>query len=99
MATATQPLTRSTILANRSTGIVVTVVGVLALNLLIYVVGRAWGGAFTYTQSGKPTSVDALAVASMSVGPAAIGLTLVAWLSRRWPVLITTAKIIAPRSR
>jgi Family of unknown function (DUF6069) len=96
MAAATERLTRSTILAHRATMIVVTVVGLLAVNLVIYVVGRACGGAFTYTQSGTPTRVDAVAVAVMSAVPVTIGLTLVAWLSPRWPVLIPTAKVIAP---
>jgi len=96
MTTATQGFTRSTVLARRSTVIVITVLGVLAFNLLIYVVGRACGGAFTYTQSGRTSRVDAAAVAAMSVAPATIGLTLVAWLSQRWPGLVTTAKVIAP---
>jgi hypothetical protein len=95
MATVTQRVTRPTSLANRSTAIIVSVGSVLALNLLLYAAGRASGGAFTYTQSGKPTRVDAVAVAFMTVIPATIGLTLVAWLSRHWPALIRTAKVIA----
>jgi Family of unknown function (DUF6069) len=95
-AAVTQRSTRSTNLPNRSTVVVVTVIGLLAVNLLIYVIGRASGGAFIYRQSGKPTRVDAVAVAIMSVVPLTIGLTLVASLSRRWPALITTAKVLAP---
>jgi hypothetical protein len=96
MTTAIQHLTRSTTVIRRPTVIAVAVASVLAVNLLLFVLGRACGGAFTYTQGGKSTRVDAVAVAVMSVVPTMIGLALVAWLSRRWPVLNAIAKIIAP---
>jgi len=75
--------------------IVVAVVAVVAVNLLIYALGRACGGAFTYIQTGKATRVDVVAVTVMSAGPLAIGLTLTAWLTRRWQLLMTPAKIVA----
>jgi Family of unknown function (DUF6069) len=81
--------------ANGFTVIVVAVVGAVAVNLMAYVLGRACGGAFTYTQHGRPTGVDALAVALMSGGPLAFGLSVAAWLTRRWPALITTAEVVA----
>jgi len=75
------------------TVIAVTAVGVLACNLLLYATGRAFGAGFTYAHDGKAIRVDAAAIAFMSVIPLTVGLTVVAWLSRTWPVLITTAKV------
>lgn len=95
MATATDHLTRPTTPRSRATLVAFAVVGALALNLLIYVVGRACGVTFTYTQSAKPTNVDAVAVTVLSVIPLTIGLTLVALLARRWPALIAPAKVVA----
>lgn len=96
MAISTQRLTRSTVPSNRYAVIIIAIVLALAVNLVIYAIGRAAGGAFTYTQSGKTSTVDAVAVTFLSVGPLAVGLTLVAILSRRWPVLINAAKIASP---
>jgi hypothetical protein len=80
----------------RITVIVLAAGGVLACNLLIYAIGRASGGTFTYTQNGKAIHVDAASVAIMSVLPLAIGLAVVAGLSRWWPAVITIAKVVAP---
>lgn len=49
----------------------VAVASALAVNLLVYAVGRAVGGSFTYAQAGKLTKVDVLSVAVMSAGPLA----------------------------
>jgi hypothetical protein len=76
--------------------VLVAVTGALVLNLSIYLVGRACGGAFTYTQGGKLRRVDATAVALLSAVPALISLTVIAWLSSRWPTLISAAKVIGP---
>jgi Family of unknown function (DUF6069) len=96
MPTATERLPRPPAFTTRLKVVVLTVVAVLAVNLLIYAVGRIGGGAFAYQQSGTSARVDAVAVTILSVVPLTIGLTLVAWLSPRWPKLITTAKIVAP---
>lgn len=69
---------------------------VLALNLLIYTLGHASGGSFTYHQNGRATKVDAAAVTILTLGPLTIGLALVASLARKRPVLITAAKVVAP---
>jgi RsiW-degrading membrane proteinase PrsW (M82 family) len=96
MAISTQRLTRSTVLSRRYAVIIIAIVLTLAVNLVIYAIGRAAGGAFTYTQSGKTSTVDAVAITFLSTGPLTVGLTLVAILSRRWPVLINAAKIASP---
>jgi hypothetical protein len=88
----TRRLTRSTSLAR-----CVAVIGaVLAFNLVVYALGRAVSATFSYTHGGTVTRVDAAAVSLMSVLPLATGLALTALLSRRWPVLITIAKVVAP---
>ena len=76
--------------------VVGVVIGVVAFNLLIYLAGRAIGGTFRYMQSGQLTRVDVVAVSVMSAIPLTIGLALTAWLSRPWPGVITTAKVVAP---
>ncbi len=80
----------------RITVIALAVIGVLAGNLLLYAVGRAWGGTFTYTQNGKVIRVDAASVAIMSVIPLVIGLAAVAGLARFWPASVSVARIVAP---
>jgi hypothetical protein len=94
MATATERA-RSIVRTKRITVVVLAAVGVLACNLLLYGIGRACGGTFAYAQNGKAISIDVKAVAFLSVVPLVIGLTLVGRLSRTWPVLITTAKVVA----
>lgn len=96
MAISIQRLTRSSAPSGPSAVIVIAVASALATNMVIYAMGRAAGGAFTYTQSGTKSTVDAVAIALMSVVPLAVGLTVVALLSPRWPPLIKAAKIIAP---
>ncbi len=96
MITVTEPSDPSTVNANPVVVIAAAVVGALVFNLMIYVVGRACGGTFTYVQNGKSSRVNASAVVIMSVVPATIGLAVVAWLSHRWPILISAAKVVAP---
>ncbi len=82
--------------AKRRTTVACVLLGTCAFNLLLYVAGRAFGGTFAYTRQGKLIGVDAVAVTIMSVIPLAVGITIVGALSRRWPRLITVAKIVGP---
>lgn len=89
--------TRSAISSLRRPGIVgIAAVVALAANLAIYGIGRAAGGTFSYTQSGNRSTVDAVAVTIMSVGPLTVGLGVLAWLAPRWPALIRAGKIAVP---
>jgi len=92
--TATAPA-HSTPSTSRVAVIALAAVGVLACNLLLYVIGRACGGTFTYVHNGATVRVDATAVAIMSVVPLTIGLALAAWLSRTWPPVTAIAKVVA----
>jgi hypothetical protein len=64
------------------------------VNVLIYLVGRAAGGTFTFTAGTGPAEVDAVTVAGFSAVPLAAGLTVVALLAPRvrW---VTRAALIA----
>lgn len=96
MAISSQRQTRLAALPRRLAVIIIAIVCALAVNLVIYATGRAAGGSFTYTQSGRTSTVDAVAVAFLSVGPLTVGLALVALLSQQWPVLINAAKVASP---
>ena len=80
----------------RSVLVVVTVLVALAVNLLIYAVGRLAGGSYRFTSAGAPAEVDALTVGGFTVVPLLVGLTLAALLSRRWPRLVLVALVVAP---
>src|ERR1700730_12175816 len=90
--TMTRPISQSKSLVRCAA----VLAAVVAFNLVVYAVGRACGATFRYNQGGKVARVDVAAVTLMSVLPLATGLALTAWLSRRWPALITIAKLIAP---
>jgi Family of unknown function (DUF6069) len=96
MAIAAGRIRRSTDITHRALMIASTILAALAVNLLLYAVGRARGGQFTYAQNGAATTVDPLAITIMTVLPLATGLSLVAWLSPKWPALLTIAKLVAP---
>jgi hypothetical protein len=53
------------------------------VNVLIYLVGRAAGGTFTFTAGAGPAEVDAVTVAGFSAVPLMAGLTVVALLAPR----------------
>ena len=95
-----QPTAASPTRARTNTGRLAVIAAVLAgpllTNLAIYAVGRALGGAFTYTQNGSTVRVDPVAITIMSLAPLATGLALIAALSRKWPAAIRVARIAAP---
>jgi hypothetical protein len=76
--------------------VVATVAGALVLNLVIYALGRAAGGEFRFTGSGQPAEVDAITVASFTVLPLLLGMTVVAALVRIWPWVVPAAMVVAP---
>ncbi|MEU8818653.1 DUF6069 family protein [Actinoplanes sp. NPDC048796] len=73
--------------------LILAVAVAVAVNLLVYAVGRAAGGTFRFTTSGEPAEVDALTVAGFSAVPLLIGLTAVALLG---PWAARTALVLAP---
>jgi hypothetical protein len=94
-STATSP-TRSRTNAGRLAVIAAALAGLLLINLVIYAIGRALGGAFTYQQNGSTVRVDPAAITIMSLAPLATGLALIAVLSQMWPAAIRVARIAAP---
>ncbi|GAA4244842.1 DUF6069 family protein [Dactylosporangium darangshiense] len=87
---------RVTTPARRLALIAALLAGLLLTNLVIYAIGRALGGAFTYQQNGTAVLVEPVAVTFMSLAPLVFGLGLVAALSRKWPATIRVARIVAP---
>lgn len=80
----------------RTVVVVVTVLVALAVNLLVYAVGRLAGGGFGFTTPAGPAEVDALTVGGFTVVPLLLGLTLAALLSLRWPRVLLVALVVAP---
>ncbi|GEK21878.1 DUF6069 family protein [Cellulomonas xylanilytica] len=72
------------------------VVLAVAVNLVIYAVGRAAGATFDFTASTGPATVSAVTVAGFTALPLLVGLTLVALLRRRWSWVLPTALVVAP---
>jgi hypothetical protein len=96
MAISTQRTTSSPVRSQPYAVVIAAVMAALVVNLIIYAIGKAAGGEFTYTQSGKKTTVDAASVTILSTVPLAIGLSLVALLSPRWPAFPRVATGVAP---
>lgn len=77
--------------------VVAAIVGAaLVVNLVVYAVGRAAGGDFTFSRAGVPTEVGAATVAGFTTVPLLLGLLVVALLCRRWPVIARVATVVAP---
>ena len=78
----------------------VTVLAAVALavvvNVLIYAVGRAADGDFTFTRAGSTMTVDAITVAGFSAVPLGVGLAVVALLVGRVPRIAPLASVVAP---
>lgn len=68
----------------------------VVVNVLIYAVGRAADGDFTFTRSGSTMTVDAVTVAGFSAVPLGVGLAVVALLVGRVPRIATLASVVAP---
>ena len=66
----------------------------VVVNLILYGVGRAAGGDFSFTSPSGPATVDAATVAGFSAVPLVLGLVVVALLVRlgSW---VTRAALIA----
>lgn len=83
--------------AARQARVVLVAVAVAVIaNLVIYALGRAAGGTFRFTGSGRAAEVDAVTVAGFTAIPLIAGLVLAATLARRWPGVITLGLVVAP---
>lgn len=74
---------------------VVAAVAAVAVNLVVYAVGRAAGGSFRFTNNGATNEVDAVTVAGFSAVPLLIGLVAVAVPARLGPWVTRAAVIVA----
>jgi hypothetical protein len=80
----------------RTIFVAATVAAALAINLVIYALGRVAGGTFRFTASAQVAEVDALTVAGFTVLPLLLGMTAAAVLSRRWRWVVPVALAIGP---
>ena len=77
--------------------VIVAGVGAAAvINLILYALGRAAGGTFHFTSSGRPATVDGVTVAAFSAVPLLIGLVAVALLSPLGEWVTRTALVLGP---
>lgn len=74
------------------------VLGALAVNLLIWLAGRALGGSFVYVEAdGQPhTTTEPQGMITMTVIPMSAGLALAALLGSRRPVMVRLAQVAGP---
>ncbi|GAA3779966.1 hypothetical protein GCM10022225_80270 [Plantactinospora mayteni] len=68
----------------------------VAVNLVIYGIGRAAGGSFRFTSATGPAEVYAITVAGFSLIPLLVGLTAVALLAPFAAWVVRAAFIIGP---
>lgn len=66
------------------------------MNLLVYLVGRACGADFAFTQGSQPAQVDAATVAGFTAARSAAGLAVVALLGARWKWVTPLASVMSP---
>jgi len=85
-------------MSERSRAAVVALGGAtaVAVNLVIYGVGRAAGGTFRFTSATGPAEVDAITVAGFSAVPLLTGLTAVALLAPFAAWVARAALVIGP---
>lgn len=94
IGTDVAPTTQGT---TRRTGVVMAAVAAaVAVNLLVYGVGRLAGGTYTFTRDDGSITVDVLTVAGFSAVPLGLGLTTVALLVGRHSWVAEPALVIAP---
>ncbi|GEL98288.1 DUF6069 family protein [Cellulomonas terrae] len=72
------------------------VVVAVAVNLVVYGIGRAAGATFDFSSTTGPANVDPATVAGFTAVPLLVGLTLAALLGRRWTWVVPAALVIAP---
>lgn len=70
------------------------VVGTLAVNLVLWLIGVAAGGSFEEVTDGKVQSVAPGGVIIMSVVPMLVGLTAAVLISLKWAPIIRIAQIV-----
>ncbi|MFJ8582801.1 DUF6069 family protein [Micromonospora sp. NPDC093277] len=85
-------------MARLSRAAVVALGGVtaVAVNLVVYSVGRAAGGTFQFTSSSGPAEVDAVTIAGFTAVPLLVGLAAVALLAPFAAWVVRAALVVGP---
>ncbi|WP_067712792.1 DUF6069 family protein [Nocardia yamanashiensis] len=84
----------TTTTAHRALIVAGTVTAAVAVNLILWLIGKAAGATFTYLSNGETfTSTPILVIAETAV-PLAAGLTLATLAAVKWPRIIPAAQMI-----
>lgn len=76
--------------------VLVAVVTAVAVNLVLYAIGRLAGGTFRFTAAGATAEVDGVTVAGFTAIPLTLALLLAAIVVPRWPMLLRVGLVVAP---
>lgn len=76
--------------------VVGSVAAAVAINLIIYGIGRMLGGTFRFTAVSGATVVDPLTLIGFTAVPLVIGLAVVAIAGRWWRWVFPVAMVVAP---
>ncbi|MFI6997487.1 DUF6069 family protein [Nocardia sp. NPDC050175] len=79
---------------NRPIAIIGSVAVAVAVNLVVWLLGKAAGGSFEVVKNGATTQVGVGTVISSSAVPLLVGLTLAALISYRWAGVLRVAQIV-----
>ncbi|MFH5211883.1 DUF6069 family protein [Antrihabitans sp. NCIMB 15449] len=81
---------------NRPQAVAFTVVAALVVNLVVWLVGWAFGGELTIVADGKTSDAAPGGVVIFTVVPTLIGMTAAAVLLPYWAGVVRVAQIIGP---
>lgn len=81
---------------SRALVVLVAVLSAVAANLVVFSVGRAAGGRYSFPRDGTVLQVDAATVAGFTAVPLLVGLALVALLGPRLAWVHRAALVVAP---
>ena len=81
----------------RTQAVPATVLGALAVNLVIWLIGLAAGGSFEFVDENDVARKAApMGVIVLTLGPATVGMLAAALLSLKWPIFVRIAQVIGP---
>ncbi|WP_107654019.1 DUF6069 family protein [Nocardia suismassiliense] len=79
---------------NRPVAVLGSAVVAVAVNLVVWLIGKAAGGSFEVVDKGVTTYIGGGTVIMSSAVPLLIGMTLAALLSYRWVGVLRVAQVV-----
>jgi hypothetical protein len=74
-------------------GVVLAATSALTVNLVLYAIGKAAGGAFSYRQARTPATVDPSAITILTLTSMGLGLGIALAALRRWPRILLSLQV------